>query len=85
MNYHFFFLYSFNFFFTNRCSLCELCRFFKFILIIVMLIVQCIYFSELLFHTYDCFFMKAQEVFKFILFLPNFTFKNEKKTRQGIA
>ena len=44
-----------------------------------MLIVQCIYFSELLFHTYDCFFMKAQEVFKFILFLPNFTFKNEKK------
>ena len=46
-----------------------------------MLIVQCIYFSELLFHTYDCFFMKAQEVFKFILFLPNFTFKNEKKKR----
>ena len=44
-----------------------------------MLIVQCIYFSELLFHTYDCYFMKAQEVFKFILFLPNFTFKNEKK------
>ena len=50
-----------------------------FILIIVMLIIQCIYFSELLFHTYDCFFMKAQGIFKFILCLPNFTFKNEKK------
>ena len=29
--------------------------------------------------------MTAQGVFKFILYLSNYTFKNEKKTRQGVV